>query len=122
LAYVSSGLAAEQHDQRRDGNTQRKPRHSLGCHRADGSTQSGLTSSHVARRCQQAPRRSNALDLDQTFRGFAAVGMYLQAGVKLAIDRGRPFQIPYSWCLINACIAADLADAKLINEMDAARA
>jgi hypothetical protein len=76
--------------------------------------------SHVD--ASNAPRRSNALDLDQTFRGFAAVGMYLQAGVKLAIDRGRPFQIPYSWCLINACIAADLADAKLINEMDAARA
>jgi len=44
--------------------------------------------------------------------------MYLQAGVKLMIDQGRPFQIPYSWCLTNACIAADLADPKLINEME----
>jgi invasion protein IalB len=49
---------------------------------------------------------------------FLPVGMYLQAGVKLTIDQGRPFQIPYSWCLTNACIAADLADPKLINEME----
>jgi invasion protein IalB len=49
---------------------------------------------------------------------FLPVGMYLQAGVKLSIDQGRPVQIPYSWCLTNACIAADLADPKLINEME----
>jgi invasion protein IalB len=49
---------------------------------------------------------------------FLPVGMYLQAGVKLTIDQGRPFQIPYSWCLTNACIAADLADPKLISEME----
>jgi hypothetical protein len=45
-----------------------------------------------------------------------------QAGVKLTIDQGRPFQIPYSWCLINACIATDLAAPKLIDEMSLARA
>jgi invasion protein IalB len=50
---------------------------------------------------------------------FLPVGMYLQAGVKLTVDQGRPFPIPYSWCLTNACIAADLADPKLISEMDA---
>jgi invasion protein IalB len=49
---------------------------------------------------------------------FLPVGMYLQAGVKLTIDQGRPFQIPYSWCLTNACIAADLATPKLIGEME----
>jgi Invasion associated locus B (IalB) protein len=42
-----------------------------------------------------------------------------QAGVKLTID---PFQIPYSWCLTNACIATDLAAPKLIDEMSLARA
>jgi invasion protein IalB len=52
---------------------------------------------------------------------FLPVGMYLQAGVKLTIDQGRPFQIPYSWCLTNACIAADLADPKLVNEMESGR-
>ena len=50
---------------------------------------------------------------------FLPVGMYLQAGVKLTIDQGQPFQIPYSWCLTNACIAADLAAPKLISEMEA---
>ena len=49
---------------------------------------------------------------------FLPVGMYLQAGVKLTIDQGQPFQIPYSWCLTNACIAADLAVPKLISEME----
>jgi invasion protein IalB len=49
---------------------------------------------------------------------FLPVGMYLQAGVKLTIDQGRPFQVPYSWCLTNACIAADLADPKLISEIE----
>jgi len=49
---------------------------------------------------------------------FLPVGMYLQAGVKLTIDQGQPFQIPYSWCLTNACIAADLAAPKLISEME----
>jgi invasion protein IalB len=49
---------------------------------------------------------------------FLPVGMYLQAGVKLTIDQGQPFPIPYSWCLTNACIAADLAAPKLISEME----
>jgi invasion protein IalB len=47
--------------------------------------------------------------------------MYLQAGVKLTIDQGQPFSIPYTWCLTNACIAADLADPKIIKEMESGR-
>ena len=50
---------------------------------------------------------------------FLPVGMYLQAGVKLTIDKGRPIQVPYTWCLTNACIAADRADPKLIEELEA---
>jgi invasion protein IalB len=49
---------------------------------------------------------------------FLPVGLYLQAGVKITVDRGTPYQIPYVWCLTNTCIAADLADPKLIEEME----
>jgi len=49
---------------------------------------------------------------------FLPVGLYLQAGVKLTIDQGGPYRIPYVWCLTNTCIAADLADPKAIREME----
>lgn len=49
---------------------------------------------------------------------FLPVGMYLQAGVKLTVDQGKPQQIPYVWCMTNTCIAADIADATLIHEME----
>lgn len=49
---------------------------------------------------------------------FLPVGLYLQAGVKITIDQGAAYRIPYVWCLTNTCIAADLADPKLIKEME----
>src|SRR3954451_6824455 len=49
---------------------------------------------------------------------FLPVGLYLQAGVKLTVDRGAPYHIPYMWCLTNTCIAADLAEPRLLNEME----
>jgi invasion protein IalB len=49
---------------------------------------------------------------------FLPVGLYLQAGVKLTIDQGTPFKIPYVWCLTNACIAGDVTDPKTIREME----
>jgi invasion protein IalB len=49
---------------------------------------------------------------------FLPVGLYLQAGVKITIDQGAPYRLPYVWCLTNTCIAADLADPKLIKEME----
>ena len=49
---------------------------------------------------------------------FLPVGLYLQAGVKITVDQGTPHQFPYVWCLTNTCIAADLADPKLIAEME----
>jgi invasion protein IalB len=49
---------------------------------------------------------------------FMPVGMYLQSGVKLTIDQGTPHRIAYTWCLTNACIAADAADARIIKEME----
>ena len=49
---------------------------------------------------------------------FVPVGMYLRAGVKLTVDKGQPYPIPYIWCLTNTCIAADIADPGLIREME----
>ena len=41
---------------------------------------------------------------------FLPVGLYLQSGVRLTVDQGKPHQIPYVWCLTNACIAGGVAD------------
>lgn len=49
---------------------------------------------------------------------FLPVGMYLPAGVKLTVDQGEPYPIPYVWCMTNSCIAANVADPKLIREME----
>lgn len=49
---------------------------------------------------------------------FLPVGLYLQAGVKITIDQGAAHRIPYVWCLTNTCIAADLADPRLLKEME----
>jgi invasion protein IalB len=49
---------------------------------------------------------------------FAPVGMYLPAGIKLTVDQGTPYQAPYNWCLTNACIVGDLADPKMVQDMD----
>jgi invasion protein IalB len=49
---------------------------------------------------------------------FLPVGLYLQAGARLTIDQGEPFQIPYVWCLTNTCIAADRTDPALIQQME----
>jgi invasion protein IalB len=49
---------------------------------------------------------------------FLPVGLYLQAGAKLTVDQGKPFQIPYVWCLTNTCIAGDRADPALIHQME----
>ena len=49
---------------------------------------------------------------------FLPVGLYLQAGVRITIDHGAAYRIPYVWCLTNTCIAADLADPALLKEME----
>jgi invasion protein IalB len=52
---------------------------------------------------------------------FSPVGMYLQDPVKLAVDQGKPYRVPYTWCLTNACIAGTVADPKLVQEMNTGR-
>jgi invasion protein IalB len=49
---------------------------------------------------------------------FLPVGLYLEAGVKIRIDRGVAYQLPYKWCFTNTCIAAEVADPKLLKEME----
>ena len=49
---------------------------------------------------------------------FLPVGMYLPAGIKLTVDQDKPHQIPYVWCMTNACIAGNVADPELIREME----
>jgi invasion protein IalB len=49
---------------------------------------------------------------------FVPVGMYLQHPAKLRVDRGGTYRLPYSWCLTNTCIAADVAAPGLIKEME----
>ena len=48
---------------------------------------------------------------------FSPVGMYLPRPVKLTIDQGEPHNVPYTWCLTNACIAGAVATPKMVEEM-----
>jgi invasion protein IalB len=52
---------------------------------------------------------------------FLPVGPTCQAGVKLTIDQGAGYRIPYVWCLTNTCIAADRAEPGLLREMEAGK-
>jgi invasion protein IalB/predicted esterase len=49
---------------------------------------------------------------------FVPQGLNLATGVKATVDQAAPTSIPYNWCLTNICIAADLANPKLIGEME----
>ncbi|MGY0572440.1 invasion associated locus B family protein [Bradyrhizobium sp. RDM12] len=53
---------------------------------------------------------------------FVPVGMYLQRPAKLTIDGANVQSLPYTWCLTNACIAADAADPKFVKDMDGGKA
>lgn len=52
---------------------------------------------------------------------FVPVGMYLQQPAKLTVDQGSPVRVPYSWCLTNACIAADAAPAAIVEQMESGK-
>jgi invasion protein IalB len=49
---------------------------------------------------------------------FLPVGLYLQSGAKLTVDQGKPFDVPYVWCLANTCVATEPADPALISQME----
>lgn len=46
------------------------------------------------------------------------VGLYVPSGVKLSIDSGTAYTIPFTWCLTNTCIAGDSAPPELLREME----
>jgi invasion protein IalB len=52
---------------------------------------------------------------------FLPVGLYLQAGVKLTIDKDAAVHIPYSWCLTNTCVAGNLLTPRLLRAMESGR-
>jgi len=52
---------------------------------------------------------------------FLPVGLYLQAGVKLTLDQGTTYRIPYVWCLTNTCIAAMLPIRNLLKKWNRGR-
>lgn len=49
------------------------------------------------------------------------VGLYVPAGVKLTIDGGAAYRLPFTWCLTNTCIAADVASPALLGELERGR-
>jgi len=53
---------------------------------------------------------------------FVPVGMYLQQPPKLSVDHGEAFRVPYTWCLTNLCVAADVAAPQVIKEMETGKA
>ena len=52
---------------------------------------------------------------------FVPVGVYLQQPAKLTVDHGSAVRVPYSWCLTNACIAADVAPAAMVKQMESGK-
>jgi len=52
---------------------------------------------------------------------FLPVGLYVRSGAKLSVDKGKPYPIPFSWCLTNSCIAGDAANPALLREMESGK-
>ncbi len=46
------------------------------------------------------------------------VGLYLPAGVKVTVDQGKTYQVPYIWCMTNTCTASNPADPQLLRDME----
>src|SRR3954469_13701879 len=52
---------------------------------------------------------------------FVPVGMYLQQPARLTVDRGSSYRLPYTWCVTNTCIAADVAEPRMIKDMESGK-
>ena len=52
---------------------------------------------------------------------FVPTGVFLQPGIKLTVDNGAAIQVPYTFCLVNGCVAATVADPHFVREMEAGR-
>lgn len=49
------------------------------------------------------------------------VGLYVPAGVKLTIDGGTPYSVPFTWCLTNTCVAGAPAKPEMLRDMESGR-
>ena len=49
------------------------------------------------------------------------VGLSIRQGVRLSVDKGKGYTIPFSWCLTNACIAGEAANPALLREMESGK-
>jgi len=50
---------------------------------------------------------------------FVPQGTNLQHGVKVTVDQGSPTQVPFTWCLTNICIAAQVISPTVAAQMEA---
>jgi invasion protein IalB len=48
--------------------------------------------------------------------------MYLRIPVKLSVDGGEPYRLAYNFCVTNSCLAGEVADPRLIREMETGNA
>jgi invasion protein IalB len=47
--------------------------------------------------------------------------LFLQAGVRIAIDGEAAVRLPFAWCFANTCVAAHAVDAAFIRRMKSGR-
>jgi invasion protein IalB len=52
---------------------------------------------------------------------FLPIGLYVPAGVKLMVDKGAAYKIPFTFCLTNTCIAGDAAKPALVRELESGK-
>src|SRR5215831_1297651 len=52
---------------------------------------------------------------------FVPAGNFLQPGIRLSVDNTASTLIPYTICLANGCVAATVAEPKLLGELETGR-
>jgi invasion protein IalB len=52
---------------------------------------------------------------------FLPVGLFLQPGIRLSVEKGATQNVPYTICLTNGCVAATVADPGLLRELESGR-
>ena len=52
---------------------------------------------------------------------FVPAGLFLQPGIKAAVDNGTPLHVPYVICLANGCVAGTVAEPAFVRELEAGR-
>jgi invasion protein IalB len=52
---------------------------------------------------------------------FVPVGLFLQPGIKLSVDKGATLHVPYTICLANGCAAATVAEPSFLRDLESSR-